>query len=114
MTRLRLSLGTFPLFAAMATGAGLLLAAAPELSALPPFICRQEKTTAIVSGTGATCDAALADAQAQAAALVPCEDTCLEVFEVTQECLGQVICNGSCHTRYVVSGRMRYRCRVEL
>lgn len=114
MNRVSRSLALLSLVAAAAAASLLLPAPAPTAEALPPAICLQEKTTAVVSGHGATCAAALQEAEAEAAALVPCDDTCSEVFEVTQECLGQVICNGSCHTRYVVSGRMRYRCRVEL
>jgi hypothetical protein len=115
MRRSRLFLGTLTLAAAAAVPVVLLLAPPPRADALPPFICLQEKTTPIVSGSGPTCAAALADAESQAAALVPCGgETCLEVFEVTQQCIGRVICNGSCHADIVASGRMRYRCRVEL
>jgi hypothetical protein len=113
MSRTRLFVGSLTLVAA-AAAAVLLLAPAPRAEALPPAICLQEKTTATASGHGPTCEAALQDAQAKAAALVPCEDTCSEVFEVVQECMGQVVCNGSCQFRYVVTGRMRYRCRIEL
>jgi hypothetical protein len=114
MNRVIRSLALLSLVAAAAAASLLLPAPAPTAEALPPAICLQEKTTAIVGGSGASCAAALADAQAEAAALVPCDDTCSEVFEVTQECIGVVICNGSCHSQIAASGRMRYRCRVEL
>lgn len=114
MKRSRLYLATLTLLAGAAAAAGLLLAPAPQVDALPTFRCGPERTTAAVSGAGPTCAAALQDAEARAAALVSCGDSCSEVFEVTQQCIGRGSCNPTCNTEYVVTGRMRYRCRVEL
>jgi len=112
----RLQLTALVLLAGIAFVGGAFLLPAPEVGALPPFVCLQERTTAVVGGQGPTCAAALQDAEAKASALVPCGgETCLEEFEVTQSCLGEIICSpSSCHELHFLAGRMHYRCRVDI